>query len=402
VASLPIAIPAGGSLDLGDVCALLSLASYQDSEFAGNLKIIYNYVSGTDSASVMVEGWPLPINTTCVTASGGSFGTVAQGASVTDSLTLTNTTDTSVYLDSPQLTGDTHFTFDASQFPMVIPVNSSAKVGVTFQAPNPTTQDNYYATLGVTVHGTSTDGVPCNSLSASLAASVPIPPVDSITLDVPPSSNTLSITAHAEMTRHAIFIHNTGTAMLFLQELIAGSNDTIQGDSTTFWATFGSYNQSSQLLYDTLRANATIGPIIMTLNAPDTGTVNLALTLTYVTLEAKQKGALPASNSLTYTVVAHRLPPVVESVSEPNAPAPVDFTLSPNPAQGEVTIGLPDNGSSTVEVYDVLGNLVMSRVAQGTFIWNGTSNTGALANGTYIVRVSQGDHASSKRLVIVR
>ncbi|MFI5202817.1 MAG: T9SS type A sorting domain-containing protein, partial [Candidatus Kapaibacterium sp.] len=310
----------------------------------------------------------------------------------------TNTTDTSVYLDSEQIVGADQglFTLNSPSFPLILPMDSSVNVSITFQSNATSGEGNYYAALVASVHGTSTDEVPCHSLSVPLGATVAIPIVDSITLDVPPGSNTLSIVAHTTQSRHAIFIKNMESSSILVQGL------TI--DDTSTGAYFGTPGNKTDNTDDSLSipAGDMEGPILLTLDEPDTGTYNIDLTLNYVIQQAHKNGSVPTSSSYAYTVIAHRLPPITEGVSEPNAPAAAQFSLMPNPARDEVTIGLPDGGASTVEIYDVLGNLVLHRVAQGNFVWNSETGAGALANGTYIVRVSQGDHTSSKRLVIVR
>ena len=82
------------------------------------------------------------------------------------------------------------------------------------------------------------------------------------------------------------------------------------------------------------------------------------------------------------------------------------FSINPNPSHADVTISLPSGNNSTVEIYDVLGNLVLRKVASGEFVWNPESSNGA-ANGAFIVRVTErgADGASvvsSKRLLLVR
>ena len=394
--SSPVPIRGHSSSTLGEICAYVA-ASDSNLSINGSLKIIYSYGLLTDSVSTGLEGraWE---NATCVTSSNGYFGTVEQGTSVTKTITLTNTTDTSIYLYSTQIVGANagEFTLNSPSFPLVIPMDSSVNVSITFSS-NASQGLGISANFEADVYGMSPDDVPCVSLSVPLYVNVQIPVTDTITLDVPPDGSTLSITAHTANSRHAIFIHNIGSNLLVLQDLSATSEDT------GAWATFEPNGGSTAFLYnDSVAAGATVSPTIMDLNAVDTGTYNLDLTLMYEIQQAHQKGKVPTSSSYTYTVVAHRLPPVIEAVSEPNAPATTEFALMPNPTRDEVTIVLPDNGASTVEIYDVLGNLVMHKVAQGNFVWNGETGAGPLANGTYIVRVSQGDHTSSKRLVIVR
>ena len=95
------------------------------------------------------------------------------------------------------------------------------------------------------------------------------------------------------------------------------------------------------------------------------------------------------------------------SVSNEAAPQSVDFSLIPNPASGEVTIFLPKNENATVEIYDVLGNLVLNQKAMGQYVWSGDTPGGAAASGVYFVRVSRQEAdgsiiVSSKRLVFKR
>ncbi len=397
IVTLPATIAGHGVLTMGQICAL---ATSDTGWLNGMLKIVYNYGIGIDSVMVGLGASVAQPQTACVAASDVGFGSVEEGTSVTKPITFTNTTFSAVTLDSVEIVGGDYaqFTINSSKFPLTIPAGSSDSASITFAAPSASTKDYYSSTFEAAVHGISIDTLPCRSLSVPLTASVFVPIVDSITLDAPPGLNTISITAHTPRTLHAIFIHNSGTAKLMLETLVVSTPDT-----SLVLPYFGTYGEMTDNILDTLGAGSTTyWPILLTLDANDTGTYNLTFTLNFIVQQAHQKGAVPTSSSYTYTVVAHRLPAIAESVSEPNAPAPVDFTLSPNPTRDEVTIGLPDNGPSTVEIYDVLGHLVMSRVARGELLWNGESNTGALANGTYIVRVSQGNRTSSKRLVIVR
>jgi len=395
--TLPILIPGHASWSIGQLCAYMT--STDDSSLTGSIEIDYTYDTGTYSATAQLFAERSPLNSTCVTPTGSDYFPAPEGGGMTRTFTLTNTADSSVYLDSPQMAGEdsAQFTVNSPAFPLVLPKDSSVELSITFTAPSPSTKDNYYATFEAAVYGTSPDGVACNPLTVQLWGSVEIPVVDSITLDVPPGSSTLSITAHTTKSRHAIFIHNAGTDRLLIESL--------QIDDSSSYAYFGREGTDYIDAYDSLAPGATTGmngPILLTLEAPDTGTYDINLTLNYVIQQARKQGTVPTSSSYTYAVVAHRLPPVSASVSDPGAPATTDFTLMPNPARDEVTIELPNNGTSTVEIYDVLGNLLLHRVAQGSFVWNGTSNNRAVANGTYIVCVGQGSHTSSQRLVIVR
>jgi hypothetical protein len=96
------------------------------------------------------------------------------------------------------------------------------------------------------------------------------------------------------------------------------------------------------------------------------------------------------------------LPPA--SVTEASS-QPTGFTIAPNPASGEVTISLPSNVISAVEIYDVLGNLILSKQVSGEYVWN--PETANAMSETYIVRVTErgtdGQFAvSSQRLLLLR
>ncbi|HET6400687.1 MAG TPA: choice-of-anchor D domain-containing protein [Candidatus Kapabacteria bacterium] len=390
IVTLPAGIASHQTLTMGELCALATT----DSELYGNLQITYNYGSGTDQANVtLYSGVQLP-QTECVSGSDGDFGPTLEGTSVTKSITFTNTSNSAVSLDSAEIVSGDYGQFAInSSFPISIAAGSSADVSITFSAPNSSTKNYYSAIFDAAVHGTSIDSLPCSSVSVPLSASVYLPVVDSITLDAPPGSSTISITARAQRSLHAIFIHNAGMSVLSFQYLTIGDSSL---------AYFGSEGyEIAELYYDTVSPGETVGPVLLTLDAADTGTYNLDLTLTYVVNQAHKNGNVPLSSSYNYTVVAHRLPPLNASVSEPNAPAAANFTLSPNPARDAVTIGLPD-GTSNVEIYDVLGNLIFQGTEHGSFVWDGARSGSPVANGSYIVRVSQGNQVSSQRLIFVR
>jgi len=87
------------------------------------------------------------------------------------------------------------------------------------------------------------------------------------------------------------------------------------------------------------------------------------------------------------------------------------LSVSPNPSTAAVQIALQSQGASelTLDVYDVSGHAVYSRV-QGSIPaglhalhWNGCDSTGGpLAQGVYFARVSDGRITASARVVLVR
>lgn len=390
--SLPVSVSSHSSLTLGELCALLSTDS---SDIYGNLEIDYTYDSSSYNGGASLSGYGAPISSTCVTADGVVSDAISEGQSSTGWFDLTNNSDTSVTIDSAEIVGTDYseFSIASPTFPITLASRASQKVNITCTMPSPAAKNDYYASFVANVEGTSSSGLACSSVSVPLHEELYLIDADSTTLDVPPGTNTLSIVAHATKSRHAIFIHNAGTNNLLLQSLTISA-----GDSMAF---FGTEGQETTDIYDSLGVGATSQSIELTLNAPDTGAYDIDLTLAYQVEQASRKGTTP-QGSLTYTIVAHRLPPASAGVSEPNMPAPIAFTLSPNPAQGVVTIGLPDGTASNVEIYDVLGNLVFQGIEHGSFIWDGALRESPIANGTYIVRVSQGGLTSSERLMIAR
>ena len=144
----------------------------------------------------------------------------------------------------------------------------------------------------------------------------------------------------------------------------------------------------------------------MTLDAPDTGTYNVDMTLTYQVLRADHKTEITSEPVYNYHIIAHRVPAATSLVSEPQQLS-ADFSINPNPAHGDVTITVPENVNSQIEIYDILGNLILSTKTNGSFVWNGATSAGVIIpNGAYIVRVREMSTngqivTASKRLMYV-
>jgi squalene-hopene/tetraprenyl-beta-curcumene cyclase len=96
------------------------------------------------------------------------------------------------------------------------------------------------------------------------------------------------------------------------------------------------------------------------------------------------------------------------------AALPVGFVLDqnyPNPfnAQTVITFTLDENGPVRLEIYDVLGRTVRRLVddVQGTgrhqVVWNGLDHTGRpVASGLYLYRLTVGNAAATKKLLLVK
>jgi hypothetical protein len=82
---------------------------------------------------------------------------------------------------------------------------------------------------------------------------------------------------------------------------------------------------------------------------------------------------------------------------------PALLTLSPNPATGPVQIAIANASHTSVEVFDLLGDLLWSADNSMGYVWTPNEQT----NGTYIVRASGIDtdgrpFTLSKRLILGR
>jgi len=79
---------------------------------------------------------------------------------------------------------------------------------------------------------------------------------------------------------------------------------------------------------------------------------------------------------------------------------------SPNPFNGQTRIGfrVPGSGVVTLAVFDLLGHevatLVNRQMAGGDYTT--TFDSGALASGIYLYRLTSGSSVSTKRMVLVR
>ena len=75
-----------------------------------------------------------------------------------------------------------------------------------------------------------------------------------------------------------------------------------------------------------------------------------------------------------------------------------DFKVSPNPAHTSITISLPQDHESSVEIADVLGNVLLRKQAMGEMHWKPEHDGPAV----YFVRVSTGGAVSAQRVVFER
>lgn len=72
------------------------------------------------------------------------------------------------------------------------------------------------------------------------------------------------------------------------------------------------------------------------------------------------------------------------------------YGLYPNPVEDVLTIELPLNANATVEVVNVLGNVVLSSEVSAS---DNELNMGALPKGIYLVRISNGEAVHTERII---
>jgi len=84
---------------------------------------------------------------------------------------------------------------------------------------------------------------------------------------------------------------------------------------------------------------------------------------------------------------------------------------APNPFRGQTVVSytLPESGRVRLAVYDVAGREVavlvdeVQRAGRHETAWNGRASRGAsAASGIYLVRLSQGDDASARMIVLLQ
>jgi hypothetical protein len=73
--------------------------------------------------------------------------------------------------------------------------------------------------------------------------------------------------------------------------------------------------------------------------------------------------------------------------------------LSPNPSHGPVAIAISDANIKSIDIYDMLGNLIASEMNSNLWVWDGKMTDGNTASdGTYFIRVS-GETTSGAQFV---
>jgi hypothetical protein len=382
--------------------------NYDTAYVNANIMADYTYPNGSDEATFNIYGYVRPPDSTCLSiAYPIDFGGCYDGSTSSQPIAIANTTSGDVIVDSIKIVnGDTTaFQIPTSQFPMTLHGGSSGSFNASFAPPNTGGQGEQFS-AGIVIYSTgkSKGGFPCSEMAGTLVGEAQVLLVDTIVLNAPPGgANTINISTNRTMSRHAIYINNDTTVSIDPISLaITDSNQE------AYFGTVG--NELTYINDSIIPANANpylFDPIIMTLDAPDTGTYNVDMILTYQVLRAGRKTEITSEPVYKYHILAHRVPAAASSVGQPSLPV-AEFTINPNPAHGDVTITLPPDINSTIEIYDVLGNLILSKQVDGSFVWNGENSSGqSISDGAYIIRVRQSMGSgevmtSSKQLLYTR
>ncbi len=92
------------------------------------------------------------------------------------------------------------------------------------------------------------------------------------------------------------------------------------------------------------------------------------------------------------------------SVSEYIQPQPFDFSMNPNPASSELALDLSSLSGittpATVQIFDVLGHSLVTRVVSPAEFSSVTMNLGGLGDGSYILLVRAFGVRTSKRFIV--
>ncbi len=367
---------------------------------------IVTVVGDSNTIQIVVIGIP-DTNYQCLRIGYGPLPpSIPEGGTGLTIDTLLNLTDSSLVIDSIKTisqanAGDSNiFTIISPALPQNIAPHSEMILSIRATLPIPAVTRYFGVNQEIWVHGTSLDGATCATVMSNAVALLLVP-WDTILVDLPPSaSDTLTLNVHAAITGHALVFRNATAGRIFLQDM--------QITDTSFAATFNAFagphcrhaiaSQKKFCFDDTLLASATSDTVLMMLREPDSGTYNVNLSVNYA-------NALTAQ---TYTIRTHYVRPERSGVPVSRPVTSADFSMRPNPARDEVTISLPSYGQSTIEIFDVLGNLMIRQNASGEFVWRGESLAGQFVpNGTYIIRVGQrapdgSASTQSKRLMLMR
>jgi hypothetical protein len=348
----------------------------------------------SNTIRIVVIGIP-DTNYECLKVIFGPFWPAGEGQSGVVADTLVNLTDSSAVIDSIRVTypDNAVFRVQGLSFPFTLAPHSSVPIPISYTIPSPALNQTYGATFFVWSRGASPDLVACTSAVGYAGIRLFIPK-DTFTVSFHSNPNdTIDISVKSALSLHYLQVQNASGGQIIL-------TDAVIADTSSLAQFQGYYGPHCRIiacqgkcycLNDTLDQSDVSDVIPILITANDTGSHIINVVLSYA----------GSANSPIYTLRIHYVrTSETGTVQSPSLDLP-PFPIHPNPARNEATISLPTR--STIEIYDVLGNLVDREEATGKLVWSPKSG----AAGSYIVRVverrADGTTSScSKRLVFVR
>lgn len=145
--------------------------------------------------------------------------------------------------------------------------------------------------------------------------------------------------------------------------------------------------------------NSTVHPPTMEITSDNTGRLVIDLTGEFGGVLNNHLDTLHADYAFIVTPVPFTKSRPIGTVDDESAPAGEwNFELFPNPANEVVFLRMPDEGPKDIELIDLAGRTSRSYANMtGQLV---QLQTNGLAKGTYAVRVSDGRHTRTRRLII--
>jgi hypothetical protein len=302
---------------------------------------------------------------------GGNFGPIISGGTTSNTITITNQTNSAATITSGTITSNgqatTDFTLDSGMtFPITIAAWGTTTIDVSFN-PMDSTRVSYNARLNLDVEGTDCNDLTINLHGVSLP-NVAVGPqgraVDTVGIVSTMGANgQIAVIAGAcEAGNQTVAIQNNLSTAVTINDLdfMANSNFTVTGTTT---------------------------PLPVTLQPGDILGVQVNFECGQTTgIYESDLQVMTAGAIAPVSIPFQTLQQAAASVARAEASG-VTITVSPNPTRGIVRIEAKEATSARIEILNVLGQVVAT--SEGTsFTWNGTIDGSSASAGVYFVRVS--------------
>lgn len=350
----------------GSTNTTLTLAyhSPNDSTIRGNLYVsILGEVEREDSDHT---------NGNCIVVrhAGGVFGPIVNGGSINDSVMLVNKTNAAITINSATLNGSDAGAFTVtSTFPLTLAANGTTGLAFRF-APMDSAHVRYSSDVTLNLSG----GANCTTTTFQIGG-VAVPGnhkgginLDSTVEDIIGVQGNSGSTTSTTLT----FTNNTSTPITVIGVSLQ--------DSTNF-----NVISTSPTLPVTLMPGAQLN-VVVGLNGNVPGLFTTGLNI-------------QTANSVTpRTIILQGIVPQPLDIVLGTTPASASVMVSPNPTNGPIRVDLANVSRAKIEIFDVLGHLLASGNSTTNWTWSG-STFGALANGSYIVRITGSDRAGKDFMI---